>query len=101
VTKGSCPVAGLIDNKRRFLQATNSSNEGLRPCLFGGGRELGEVIEDVARLGALLIIQIAPDAEVDAFLDRARYQRSAAVGDPGRGCATDTARRRSRPRPGR
>jgi transposase-like protein len=50
-------------------------------ALFGGERELGEVIEDVARLGARLIIQTALEAEVDAFLGRARYQRSAAAED--------------------
>jgi transposase-like protein len=50
-------------------------------ALFGGERELGEVIEDVARLGARLIIQTALEAEVDAFLGRARYQRSATAGD--------------------
>jgi putative transposase len=50
-------------------------------ALFGGERELGEVIEDVARLGARLIIQTALEAEVEAFLGRARYQRSAAAGD--------------------
>ena len=50
-------------------------------ALFGAERELGEVIEDVARLGARLIIQTALEAEVDAFLGRARYQRSAATQD--------------------
>ena len=50
-------------------------------ALFDGSRELGEVIEDVARLGARLIIQTALEAEVDAFLGRARYQRAAAVED--------------------
>src|SRR6266550_5517110 len=50
-------------------------------ALFGGERELGEVIEDVARPGARLIIQTALEAEVEAFLGRARYQRSAAVVD--------------------
>ena len=66
-------------------------------ALFGGERELGEVIEDVARLGARLIIQTALEAEVDAFLGRARYQRSAATaGRPAGDCATGTARRRSR-----
>ncbi|MEW9528482.1 transposase [Microbispora sp. NPDC049125] len=43
------------------------------------GRGLVEVIEDAARLGARLIIQTAVEAEVDAFLGRARYQRAAAV----------------------
>jgi putative transposase len=50
-------------------------------ALFGGERELGEVIEDVARLGARLIIQTALEAEVEVFLGRARYQRAAAVED--------------------
>ena len=49
--------------------------------MFGGDRELGEVIEDVARLGARLIIQTALEAEIDAFLGRARYQRSAMAQD--------------------
>ena len=46
-------------------------------ALFDGSRELSEIIEDVARLGARLIIQAAVEAEVDVFLGRARYQRSA------------------------
>jgi hypothetical protein len=39
-------------------------------ALFDGERELGEVIEDVARLGARLIIQTALEAEVEVFLGR-------------------------------
>lgn len=50
-------------------------------ALFDGSRELAEIIEDVARLGARLIIQTAVEAEVEVFLGRARYQRSAAVED--------------------
>ncbi|MEO9221924.1 MAG: IS256 family transposase [Mycobacteriaceae bacterium] len=46
-------------------------------ALFDGQRELAEVIEDVARLGARLIIQTAVEAEVEVFLGRARYQRAA------------------------
>ena len=45
-------------------------------ALFDGSRELVEVIEDVARLGAQLIIQTAVEAEVTAFLGRARYERA-------------------------
>jgi len=45
--------------------------------LFAGGRDLVEVLEDVARLGARMIIQTAVEAEVEAFLGRARYQRAA------------------------
>ena len=46
-------------------------------ALFDGSRELSEIIEDVARLGARLIIQTAVEAEVEVFLGRARYQRAA------------------------
>ena len=46
-------------------------------ALFDGSRELSEIIEDVARLGARLIIQTAVEAEVEVFLGRARYQRTA------------------------
>ncbi|MFB4266098.1 hypothetical protein [Nonomuraea sp. GTA35] len=48
-------------------------------ALFTEGRDLVEVIEDVARLGARLIIQTAVEAEVDAFLGRARYQRASTI----------------------
>jgi hypothetical protein len=44
-------------------------------ALFGSGRDLAEVLEDVARLGARLIMQTALEAEVEEFLGRARYQR--------------------------
>ncbi|GGL42214.1 IS256 family transposase [Planomonospora parontospora subsp. antibiotica] len=50
-------------------------------ALFTDGRDLVEILEDVARLGARLIIQTAVEAEVEAFLGRARYQRTAAVGE--------------------
>jgi len=45
-------------------------------ALFTADRDLAEVLEDVARLGARLIIQAAVEAEVDTFLGRARYQRT-------------------------
>ena len=38
-------------------------------------RDLGDVVEDVARLGARLLLQTALEAEVTAFLGRDRYQR--------------------------
>jgi putative transposase len=44
-------------------------------ALFTGDGDLTEVLEDVARLGARLIIQTAVEAEVTEFLGRARYQR--------------------------
>jgi putative transposase len=46
-------------------------------ALFTGERDLVEVLEDVARLGARLLIQTAVEAEVAEFLGRARYQRAA------------------------
>ena len=49
--------------------------------MFDGSRELSEIIEEVARLGARLIIQTAVEAEVDVFLGRARYQRAAECPD--------------------
>jgi putative transposase len=52
---------------------------GEMDALFGSGRELAEILEDVARLGARLIMQAAMEAEVEEFLGRARYQRRADV----------------------
>ena len=45
-------------------------------------RNLGEVVEEVARLGARLLLQTALEAEVTAFLGRDRYQRRPDA-DPG------------------
>jgi putative transposase len=50
-------------------------------ALFTADRDLVEVIEDVARLGARLLIQSAVEAEVTEFLGRARYQRAASAED--------------------
>ncbi|MGH3431252.1 MAG: IS256 family transposase [Thermocrispum sp.] len=50
-------------------------------ALMGGERDLAEVLEDVGRLGARLIIQTAVEAEVAEFLGRARYQRRVAAQD--------------------
>ena len=44
-------------------------------ALFEEGIDLAEVLEQVARLGARLIMQTAVEAEVEEFLGRARYQR--------------------------
>ena len=44
--------------------------------------DLGEVLEEVARLGARLLLQTALEAEVTAFLGRDRYQRRPDA-DPG------------------
>ena len=49
--------------------------------LFAQDGELPEILEDVARLGARLLLQAALEAEVTEFLGRDRYQRAAACGD--------------------
>ena len=49
--------------------------------LFGQDKQLPEILEDVARLGAQLILQAALEAEVTEFLHRDRYQRAAACED--------------------
>lgn len=45
--------------------------------LFAADRELPEILEEVARLGAQLLMQAALEAEVTEFLGRDRYQRAA------------------------
>lgn len=49
--------------------------------LFADNRPLPEILEDVARLGAQLLMQAALEAEITEFLGRDRYQRAAACGD--------------------
>jgi len=43
--------------------------------LFSSDRELSSVLEDVARLSVRLMMQVAMEAEVEVFLDRAHYER--------------------------
>jgi transposase-like protein len=49
--------------------------------LFAQDKTLPEILEEVARLGAQLLMQAALEAEVTEFLGRDRYQRAAACGD--------------------
>jgi transposase-like protein len=49
--------------------------------VFAGGEDLAGAIEEVARLGARLLLQTAIEAEVSAFLGRERYERAAACED--------------------
>jgi transposase-like protein len=49
--------------------------------LFASGRQLPEILEEVARLGAQLLMQAALEAEITGFLGRDRYQRAAACQD--------------------
>lgn len=46
-------------------------------ALFAEDRDLSETLEEVARLGAQLLMQAALEAEVTEFLGRERYQRAA------------------------
>ena len=50
--------------------------------LFASDRELPEILEEVARLGAQLLMQAALEAEVTEFLGRDRYARAATAGRP-------------------
>jgi putative transposase len=47
--------------------------------LFATDHDLGEIVEDVARLGARLLLQAALEAEVCEFLGRERYARGERV----------------------
>src|ERR1700757_5174310 len=49
--------------------------------LFASGKSLPEILEDVARLGAQLLMQAALEAEITEFLGRDHYQRVAACAD--------------------
>ena len=49
--------------------------------LFAADRPLPEILEEVARLGAQLLMQAALEAEVTEFLGRDRYARAASTGD--------------------
>jgi putative transposase len=49
--------------------------------LFAQDKQLPEILEDVARLGAQLLMQAALEAEVTEFLGRDRYQRAAVTAD--------------------
>ena len=53
--------------------------------VFAGGQDLARAIEEVARLGAQLLLQCAVEAEVAAFLGRNRYARRADVADARQG----------------
>ncbi len=49
--------------------------------LFAQGKPLPEILEDVARIGAQLLMQAALEAEVTEFLGRGRYARAASTED--------------------
>src|SRR6266536_4136926 len=81
---GSFKSYQLSEGRTTPVSARVSPTDRIRgeiDAVFDGSRELSEIIEDVARLGARLIIQTAVEAEVDMFLGRARYQRAAKCPD--------------------
>ena len=49
--------------------------------LFAQDKTLPEILEEVARLGAQLLMQAALEAEISEFLGRDRYQRAATCAD--------------------
>jgi putative transposase len=51
--------------------------------LFGSDRDLGSILEEVARLSVRLVLQAALEAEVEEFLGRARYERRGHGDRPG------------------
>jgi putative transposase len=71
VTKeGPTPVSARVSPTERIRAHIDE--------LFAEDRPLPEVLEEVARLGAQLLMQAALEAEVTEFLGRDRYQRAAA-----------------------
>src|SRR6266542_4026255 len=94
VTKeGPTPVSARVSPTERIRARVDE--------LFAEDRPLPEVLEEVARLGAQLLMQAALEAEVTEFLGRDRYQRAAACDQSRDAAATATGRCRSRQRPGR
>lgn len=53
--------------------------------LFAEDRELPEILEQLARLGAQLLMQAALEAEITEFLGRERYQRATTCPDANAG----------------
>jgi hypothetical protein len=92
------PTQRKRDYARAGVSITHRSDPWGIDALFDGSRGLSEVIVDVARLGARLIIQTAVGVEVNVFLGRARYQRGTAR-TLGSGAVVASATPRSRRRP--
>src|SRR5215203_7452476 len=72
---GPTPVARRVSPVERIRAEIDQ--------LFGSDHDLVLILEDVARLSVRLVFQAALEAEVDAFLGRARYQRRDERGQPG------------------
>ena len=66
------------------MSARVSPTERLRAEIdevFASGADLSDALEQVARLGARLLLQTAIEAEVTVFLGRERYARAALTED--------------------
>src|SRR5438270_4650359 len=90
-------VPGVNEDGRRFSSKPPSHEEGPTPVskrvtpserlraevdeVFAGGADLVTAIEQVARIGARLLLQTALEAEATEFLGRARYARAASCED--------------------
>src|SRR5687768_9440103 len=83
-------VGSLRDRPKSSRGRTTSVSPRVSPteriraeidALFDGSRDLAETLEEVARLGARLIMQTAVEVEVAEFLGRARYQRRVVADD--------------------
>src|SRR5215217_5261207 len=74
-TRGPTPVSKRVSPTDRLRAEVDE--------LFGSGRDLTSILEDVARVSVRLMMQTALEAEVDAFLGRERYQRRDERSQPG------------------
>src|SRR4029078_8075538 len=85
---------GSLEDLENLRKEPTSVSEGVSPAerlrvqideVFAGGQDLAREIEEVAQLGAQLLLQCAVEAEVAAFLGRNRYARVAGIEDARQG----------------
>ncbi|HXQ61060.1 MAG TPA: hypothetical protein VN796_01930 [Acidimicrobiales bacterium] len=67
---------------------------------FDGERHLGGILEEVPRIGARLLLQIAFEAEVTEFLRRDRFERRSGAETAREGSRNGHGELRVRPPPG-
>src|SRR5215207_4734249 len=71
--EGPTPVSARVSPTERLRAEIDE--------VFAAGGDLAGAVEQVARLGAQLLLQAALEAEVTAFLGRDRYARAASNED--------------------
>ncbi len=71
--EGPTPVSARVSPTDRLRREIDE--------VFACGVDLAGAVEQVARLGAQLLLQAALEAEVSTFLGRDRYQRTATARD--------------------